>query len=69
MAIQTIDVQRFSLTTSRSFEAVVASLKAGVGRLGQNCQLLAPYENREALAIAHDLDHKIEQLINDAAVE
>jgi hypothetical protein len=30
---------------------------------------LAPYENREALAIAHDLDHKIEQLINDAAVE
>src|ERR1700691_3760249 len=30
---------------------------------------LAPYENREALAIAHDLDHKIEKLINDAAVE
>ena len=33
MAIQTIEVQRFSLTTSRSFEAVVASLKAGVGQL------------------------------------
>jgi uncharacterized protein (DUF302 family) len=33
MAIQTIEVQRFSLTTSRSFEAVVASLKAGIGRL------------------------------------
>ena len=33
MAIKTIEVQRFSLTTSRSFEAVVASLKAGVGRL------------------------------------
>jgi uncharacterized protein (DUF302 family) len=33
MAIQTIEVQRFSLTTSRAFEAVVASLKAGVGRL------------------------------------
>jgi len=33
MAIQTIEVQRFSLTTSRSFEAVVASLKDGVGRL------------------------------------
>ena len=33
MAIQTIEVQRFSLTTSRSFEAVVASLKADVGRL------------------------------------
>src|ERR1700689_1371349 len=30
---------------------------------------LAPYENREALGIAHDLDHKIEKLINDAAVE
>ena len=34
MAIQEVKVQRFSLTTSRSFEAVVASLKAGVGRLG-----------------------------------
>ena len=33
MPIKTIEVQRFSLTTSRSFEAVVASLKAGVGRL------------------------------------
>ena len=33
MAIQTIEVHRFSLTTSRSFEAVVASLKAGVGQL------------------------------------
>jgi uncharacterized protein (DUF302 family) len=33
MPIQTIELQRLSLTTSRSFEAVVASLKAGVGRL------------------------------------
>ena len=33
MAIQEVKVQRFSLTTSRSFEEVVASLKAGVGRL------------------------------------
>jgi len=33
MAIQEVKVQRFSLTTSRSFETVVASLKAGVGRL------------------------------------
>ena len=33
MAIQKIEVQRFSLTTSRSFDAVVASLKAGVGQL------------------------------------
>jgi uncharacterized protein (DUF302 family) len=33
MAIQNIAVQRFSLTTSRSFEAVIAALKAGVGRL------------------------------------
>ena len=33
MAIQEVKVQRFSLTTSRSFEAVVASLKASVGRL------------------------------------
>jgi len=165
MPIKTIEVQRFSRTTSRSFEAVVASLKAGVGRLdlaafasaskspgtfaeleevinrdmgkthlmlflefdhgavlrketGLNkpkivrlvignplvmkemakhvpdagsyapvtilvderedgvhlsydrmVSFLAPYENREAVAIAHDLDHKIEKLINDAAVE
>jgi uncharacterized protein (DUF302 family) len=33
MEIQLIEVQRFSLTTSRSFEAVVASLKADIGRL------------------------------------
>jgi len=33
MAIQKIEVQRFSLTTSRAFDAVVASLKAGVGQL------------------------------------
>jgi uncharacterized protein (DUF302 family) len=33
MAIQKIEVQRFSLTTSRSFEAVIAALKACVGRL------------------------------------
>jgi uncharacterized protein (DUF302 family) len=33
MAFQKIEVQRFSLTTSRPFDAVVASLKAGVGQL------------------------------------
>ena len=33
MALQTIEVQRFSLITSRQFDAVVASLKAGVGQL------------------------------------
>ena len=33
MAIQGVKVQRFSSTTSRSFEPVVGSLKAGVGRL------------------------------------
>ena len=33
MALQKIEVQRFSLTTSRPFDAVVASLKAGVGQL------------------------------------
>ena len=33
MALQKIEVQRFSLITSRRFDAVVASLKAGVGRL------------------------------------
>jgi uncharacterized protein (DUF302 family) len=33
MAIQTIEVQRFRLITSRPFDAVIASLKAGVGQL------------------------------------
>ena len=33
MAIQKIEVQRFSLITTRPFDAVVASLKAGVGQL------------------------------------
>jgi len=33
MALQKIEVQRFSLTTSRPFDAVVASWKAGVGQL------------------------------------
>jgi len=33
MAFQKIEVQRFSLTTSRPFDAVVASLKAGVGQV------------------------------------
>jgi uncharacterized protein (DUF302 family) len=33
MAFQKIEVQCFSLTTSRPFDAVVASLKAGVGQL------------------------------------
>src|SRR6202522_1563548 len=30
---------------------------------------LSPYANQDALAIAHDLDHKIVKLLNDAAVE
>jgi uncharacterized protein (DUF302 family) len=33
MAIQKFEVQRFSLITSRPFDAVVASLKAGIGQL------------------------------------
>jgi uncharacterized protein (DUF302 family) len=33
MPIRKVEVQRFSLTTSRPFEAVVAALKAGVGQL------------------------------------
>lgn len=33
MPIRKVEVQRFSLLTSRPFEAVVAALKAGVGQL------------------------------------
>ena len=33
MPIRRIEIERFSMTTSRPFEAVVAGLKAGVGRL------------------------------------
>jgi len=165
MALHRIGVQRFSLITSRPFDAVVASLKAGVGQLdlaafanasksqGTFAELehvinrnmgktglmlflefdhgavvrketglekpkivrlvignplvmkemakhvpdagsyapvtvlvderedgthlsydkmvsfLTPYGNQDALTIAHDLDHKIVKLLNDAAVE
>jgi uncharacterized protein (DUF302 family) len=165
MSVRQIEVQRFSVTTARPFDAVVGALKAGVGRLDlaafasasqsadtfaeleeviirdmgkthlmlflefdhgavlrketgldrpnivrlvignplvmkemakhvpdagsyapvtvlvderedgvhlsydRMVSFLAPYENRDALAIAHDLDHKVEKLINDAAVE
>jgi hypothetical protein len=31
--------------------------------------LLAPYGNQDALKVAQDLDHKLEKLLNDAAVE
>jgi uncharacterized protein (DUF302 family) len=30
---------------------------------------LAPYENKDALKVAQDLDHKVEKLLNDAAGE
>jgi uncharacterized protein (DUF302 family) len=33
MSIRRIEIERFSVTTSKSFEAVVAALKAGLGRL------------------------------------
>jgi hypothetical protein len=33
MSIRRIEIERFSLTTSQPFEAVVAALKAGIGRL------------------------------------
>ena len=165
MAIQKIEVQRFSLITTRPFDAVVASLKTGVGQLdlaafasasksqGTFAELeevinrdmgktglmlflefdhgavvrketgldkpkivrlvignplvmkemakhipdagsyapvtvlvderadgvhlsydkmssfLAPYGNRDALKVAQDLDHKVETLLNDAAVD
>ena len=33
MSIKRIEIERFSVTTSKPFESVVAALKAGVGRL------------------------------------
>jgi uncharacterized protein (DUF302 family) len=33
MSIRRLEIERFSVTSSRSFDAVVAALKAGVGRL------------------------------------
>jgi hypothetical protein len=33
MSTRRIEILRFSVTTSKPFEAVVAALKAGVGRL------------------------------------
>ncbi|HZC80970.1 MAG TPA: DUF302 domain-containing protein [Nitrospiraceae bacterium] len=165
MSIKRIEMQRFSVTTSKPFEAVVAALKAGVGRLDlaafanaskspstfaeleeviirdmgktglmlflefdhgavlrketgldkpkivrlvignplvmkemakhvpdagsyapvtvlvdergdglhlsydKMVSLLAPYGNQDALKVAQDLDHKVEKLLNDVAVE
>ena len=46
MALQTIEVQRFSLITSRQFNAVVASLKAGVGQLDLAAFANAPKSQR-----------------------
>jgi uncharacterized protein (DUF302 family) len=165
MSIKRIEIERFSVTTSKSFESVVAALKAGVGRLDlaafanasrsshnfaeleevinrdmgktglmlflefdhgavirretgldkpkimrlvignplvmkemakhvpdagsyapvtvlvderadgvhlsydKMSSFLAPYGNRDALKVAQDLDHKVETLLNDAAVD
>ena len=165
MSIRRIEIERFSVTSSRPFEAVVAALKAGVGRLDlaafakvskspgtfaeledlinrdmgktglmlflefdhgavlrketgldkpkivrlvignplvmkemakhvpdagsyapvtvlvdergdgvhlsydKMVSLLAPYGNQDALKVAQDLDHKVEQLLSDAAFE
>lgn len=33
MSIKKVEIERFSVTTSKPFEAVIAALKAGVGRL------------------------------------
>jgi uncharacterized protein (DUF302 family) len=33
MAVKQVEVERFSLTTSRPFESVVSALKAGIGQL------------------------------------
>src|SRR6266478_1408815 len=33
MAVRRVEVERFSLTTSRPFESVVSALKAGIGQL------------------------------------
>jgi uncharacterized protein (DUF302 family) len=165
MSIKRIEIERFSVTTSKPFDAVIAALKAGVGRLDlvafakasksqstfaeleevinrdmgktglmlflefdhgavlrketgfdkpkivrlvignplvmkemakhvpdagsyapvtvladergdgvhlsydKMVSLLAPYGNQDALKVAQDLDHKVEKLLNDAAVE
>jgi uncharacterized protein (DUF302 family) len=165
MSIKRIEIERFSVTTSKPFDAVIAALKAGVGRLDlvafanasrspstfaeleevinrdmgktglmlflefdhgavlrketgldkpeivrlvignplvmkemakhvpdagsyapvtvliderrdgvhlsydKMVSLLAPYGNQDALEVAQDLDHKVEKLLNDAAVE
>src|SRR5258708_19299685 len=56
MALQKIEVQRFSLITSRPFDAVVASLKAGVGQLD-----LAAFANASK---SHGTFAELEQVIN-----
>jgi uncharacterized protein (DUF302 family) len=57
MALHKIEVQRFSLITSRPFDAVVASLKVGVGQLD-----LAAFAN--ASKSPQDTFAELEQVIN-----
>jgi hypothetical protein len=53
-----IEIERFSLTSSKPFDQVVAALIAS---------LLAPCGNSDALEVAGNLDMKVEELLRKAA--
>jgi hypothetical protein len=60
--IRKIEMERFSLTTSKRFDEVISSVNAAIGH-----RFLAPYGNRDALEVARNLDKKIEDLLRQAA--
>jgi hypothetical protein len=94
MTTRRVEMERFSVVSSKPFQEVLASLKSAVGHpdmvefarapksartladlenvvrkgLGKAEFILAPYRNAEALAIAQDLDAKIECLIRPSAL-
>jgi len=60
--IRKIEMERFSLTTSKRFDEVISSVNADIGH-----RFLAPYGNRDALEVTRNLDKKIEDLLRQAA--
>jgi hypothetical protein len=57
--ITTVEVERFSQVDERSDGVHIS--------YDRMASLLAPYRNSDALAVARDLDKKVETLLSEAA--
>jgi hypothetical protein len=73
-----IEIERFSLTSSKAFDQVVAAVNAGISHpdmaafwvhlsYDRMASFLAVYGNRDAIQVAENLDSKIETLLGEAA--